>query len=289
MLRFFGQGSMVLIGTTAIGRFFNKNRGKALSISSIGLALAETSLPGLMILLIHLSDWRMTWLALGISSLILFIPISRFLAGDMGTENVSDSTSSKQANNFSRSLLLKGHKFYLLVIAFMFLPFFITGMFIHQSLLAKAQNWSLEWMAWSFTAYGIAKVITSFIGGSLIDRFSAKSVFIFFLTPLAVGLILMAISDHRIIAFIYMTLLGITASLGSLTGTAVWAELYGVKNLGTIKSMTTTFLVLATAAGPIAIGWSLESNFLVTLISSVMIIILITISNFFILNKTIHQ
>ncbi|MFB6305434.1 MAG: MFS transporter, partial [Flavobacteriales bacterium] len=37
-LRFTGQGMMILISSTTIGRYFLENRGKALSLSSFGLS-----------------------------------------------------------------------------------------------------------------------------------------------------------------------------------------------------------------------------------------------------------
>lgn len=77
------------------------------------------------------------------------------------------------------------------------------------------------------------------------------------------------------IAFVYMILLGMTSSLGSITGVAIWAELYGVKNLAAIKSMVTMIMVISTALGPIVIGWGLEKSLSATLYGSVVVIALV--------------
>jgi predicted MFS family arabinose efflux permease len=277
LLRFFGQGSMILIGSTAIARSFSKSRGKALSVSSLGLALAETITPLLFVLMINQNGWRSSWLITAGGTLLIFLPLTQWLITKSRRESdPDDSSTAQQPIDFTRSQVLKDWKFYLILPAFMFLPFFITGIFIHQNMLATAKGWSMEWMATCFIGYGLAKVIMSFVGGALVDRYSAKKVFSFYLFPLAIGLLLIFLSDHKIIAMFYMILVGITASLGSLTGVAVWAELYGVKNFGAIKSMVTMLMVISTALGPIVLGWGLGQSMSYTIIISVLTIVLVS-------------
>lgn len=199
---------------------------------------------------------------------VIFIPLVVILTKTPHQPDTEPSVANT-TKDFTRTQVLKDPRFYAILPAYLFLPFFITGIFIHQNLLAEAKNWSMELMATSFISYGISKVATSLVGGALIDRFSAKKVFGLYLLPLALGLGLILLIDHIYILFFYMALLGITASLGSLTGVAMWAELYGVKNLGAIKSMTTTFMVIGTAVGPIVIGAGLNTSFSVTLILSI--------------------
>ncbi|MEQ8238358.1 MAG: MFS transporter [Cyclobacteriaceae bacterium] len=270
LLRFFGQGSMILIGSTAIARFFSSNRGKALSVSSLGLAFAETLTPLLFVWLIAQYGWQTSWLFPIGAVLLVFIPVTQFLI--LRARKEPDSANEDFTNNdndFTVKQMFRDPRFYMILPAFAFLPFFITGIFIHQNMLASAKGWTMEWMAACFIGFGIAKVLTSFMGGWLVDKFSAKSVFSFYLIPMALGLLLLLFLDHRLVGVFYMILIGITASLGSLTGVAIWAELYGVKNLGAIKSMVTMMMVVATAIGPIVIGWGFEQSLNYTLMFSI--------------------
>ena len=41
-------------------------------------------------------------------------------------------------------------------------------------------------------------------------------------------------------------------------GGAVWAEIYGVENLGAIRSLATSFVVLSTALSPVVMGWMID-------------------------------
>lgn len=289
LLRFFGQGGMVLIASTAVGRFFGRDRGKALGMASLGLSVAESLLPAVLILTIGQVGWRMAWMILGACVLFVFLPFARVLLGKNFLEYQNPPGNFRASGDDNKRDSVRDPRFYLLLLAFMFLPFYITGTFIHQGLLAKSQGWTAEWIAFSFVAYGTSKIIASFIGGGLIDRFSARKVFVFFLLPLVLGLSLLLAGNHPVVALLYLALLGATTGLGLLAGTAIWAELYGIKNLGAIKSRVTTCMVVATAVGPLVIGRGFGISVQATLLLCVLVILLITMSNFFVLRPTFDK
>lgn len=285
-LRFFGQGMMVLIGSTSIARYFDLTRGKALSLSSLGLPIAESFMPVVIIYLIQGFGWPATWQILAIATLLVFVPTAIMLVKRNNpfqyvpeekkpAPGLADE-GRKVQQDVSRREVLRDWRFYMLLPGLIFLPFFITGMFIHQNLLADAKGWSMQWMASCFVGFGTARIITNFIAGSLIDRFSSRNVFIFYLLPIALGLGVLLLGQHHWLAMAYMILAGITASLSGLTSASLWAEIYGVRHLGAIKSMATTLMVLASALGPVAIGFGMERNPNTTLVISILSIALIT-------------
>jgi len=287
-LRFFGQGGMVLIGSTAVARYFDNVRGKALSMASTGLPIAEALMPVIIVASIHAWGLSATWMLLGLLVAVFFIPTTILLVDKYNpfqTVQPVNHTADTQVQSRSRRDVVRDWKFYMLLPAFVFLPFFITGVFIHQNLVAEVKGWSIEWMATSFIGFGIARIVTNYIAGSLIDRFSAKRVFIFYLIPLLFALVVIQMGNHPLLAVLYMTLLGITASLNSLTGTAIWAEIYGVQHLGAIKSMTTTFMIVASAIGPVVIGWAFGYDLFLALNISIGIAVLITLMSGFVLGR----
>lgn len=281
-LRLCGQGLMILIGGTAIARYFVLDRGKALSLSGLGISLAEASLPILITFLIGNYGWDGSWRILSIATLLIFIPLSIISVKKDHPFQYANTNAQYEENlvsNATRRDVLKDRYFYLILPVLLFLPFFITGMFIHQNLMAAAKGWGMEWMATCFVGFGIIRILTSIVAGPLVDRFSAKRVFVIYLLPLSVGLLFLLAGDHRLYAMLYMIFLGITASLSSLTSTALWAELYGVQHLGSIKSMITTMMVLSTAIGPVVIGSILEgsANLQLFLLFSIFVIVILTI------------
>ena len=74
LMRFSGQGLMSHTSTTAISRYFNLRRGKALSAIWFGLSSAEFILPVLIIFLLTILSWQSVWQLISIVS-IIFLPI----------------------------------------------------------------------------------------------------------------------------------------------------------------------------------------------------------------------
>ena len=74
LMRFSGQGLMSHTSATAITRFFEKSRGKALSTIWFGLSSAEFILPVLVTYLFVIYSWRTVWQGIAIL-VILFLPL----------------------------------------------------------------------------------------------------------------------------------------------------------------------------------------------------------------------
>lgn len=57
-IRLFGQGLMTHVSMTSMVRFFEKNRGKAISFAALGHPASEAIFPSLVVLLIASQGWR---------------------------------------------------------------------------------------------------------------------------------------------------------------------------------------------------------------------------------------
>ena len=78
LLRLSGQGLMSHTATTSISRYFNLNRGKALSATWLGLSAAEFILPITIVFFLSIYSWRSIWISIALL-IILFLPIISFL------------------------------------------------------------------------------------------------------------------------------------------------------------------------------------------------------------------
>ena len=78
LMRLAGQGLSSHTATTTISRFFEKNRGRALSTGWLGLSLAEFIMPVLIVFLLTFIEWRDIWVSISILVLII-LPISTFI------------------------------------------------------------------------------------------------------------------------------------------------------------------------------------------------------------------
>ncbi len=260
-LRLTGQGLLSLMATATMARLFDAQRGKALSIATMGFPLGETVFPALTVALIGAFGWRPTWALAGAVSLLVFYPLTRYLAGSRPRPTaITPSDKVKPDVSWSRRQVLSHWQFYTLVPTYVAPGFLATGLVLYQFALADEKGWSHPLMASSFISFGLSRLVFAFLIGPLIDRFGAQRLFSLQLAPLALGMVLMATNNHAITPFIYNGLIGISLGIGSSTSSALWAELYGTKHLGAIKSLLSTIGIFCTALSPIMVGSLLDQN-----------------------------
>ena len=290
LMRFSGQGMMSHTATTTISRYFTKSRGKALSTGWFGLSTAEFILPVLIIYLLTLYDWKVIWISISLI-IIFFLPLtSYFLIKNLkldSRESIDEKNSSNQnIKDWKRIEVIKDYRFYIICANMLAMPWIATGTFVYQSFILGSKNWGPYIIAQSFMVYSIMSVITLFISGFLIDKFTSRKILIYMNIPLLLSTIVIIYFNHPFTAFIFLGLIGISNGLANVLGSSTWAEIYGVKYIGSIKALTTALMVFATAFGTaffgvlIDKGYSIEQIALISAIYiSISIILLLLVKS----------
>ena len=141
------------------------------------------------------------------------------------------------------------------------MPWIATGTFVYQSFILTSKNWGPYIIAQSFMVYSILSVITLIISGILIDKFTSRKLIIFMNIPLLTSVFVIIYFNHPITAFVFLGLIGISNGLANVLGSSTWAEIYGVKYIGSIKALTTALMVFATAFGTALFGILIDKGF----------------------------
>ena len=110
-------------------------------------------------------------------------------------------------------------------------------------------------------AYSVLSVITLLGSGFLIDKFTSRKLLIFMNIPLLISMLVLFYLDISISAFIFLGLIGISNGLANVLGSSTWAEIYGVKYIGSIKALTTALMVFSTAFGTALFGLLIDKGF----------------------------
>ena len=265
LMRFSGQGLMSHTATTTISRFFTKSRGKALSISWFGLSTAEFILPVLIVYLLTLTAWQNIWLSISVL-ILFFLPFISFaLIKNLNfdsREDVNDQNFvEKEIKNWTRVEVLKDYRFYIVCLNMLAMPWIATGVFVYQSYITESKEWGEFVIAQSFMAYSVLSVITLLGSGFLIDKFTSRKLLIFMNIPLLISMLVLFYLDISISAFIFLGLIGISNGLANVLGSSTWAEIYGVKYIGSIKALTTALMVFSTAFGTALFGLLIDKGF----------------------------
>ena len=264
LMRFSGQGMMSHTATTTISRYFTKSRGKALSTSWFGLSTAEFILPVLIIYLLTVYDWRNIWIYISIL-IILLLPIASFiLLKNLNFESrEQDNRNSKKIiiKNWKRIEVLKDYRFYILCANMLAMPWIATGTFVYQSFILTSKGWGPYVIAQSFMVYSVLSVLTLFIAGFLIDKFTSRKILIYMNIPLLLSVFVIIYFNHPLTSFLFLGLIGVSNGLANVLGSSTWAEIYGVKHIGSIKALTTALMVFATAFGTALFGILIDKGF----------------------------
>ena len=264
LMRLAGQGLSSHTATTTISRFFEKNRGRALSTGWLGLSLAEFIMPVLIVFLLTFIEWRDIWVSISIL-VILVLPVATFLlVKDVKLDTREESKieeNNKEIKQWKRIEVLKDYRFYIICMTMLAMPWIATGSFVYQSFISSSKEWGPYVIAQSFMAYSILSVITLFISGFLIDKFSSRKLLIYMNIPLLFGTIVLYYFDASLSSFVFFGLVGVTNGLANVLGSSTWAEIYGVKYIGSIKALTTALMVFSTAFGTALFGFLIDIGF----------------------------
>ena len=266
LMRFSGQGMMSHTASTTISRYFTRTRGRALSISWFGLSSAEFIMPVLMVYLLTIIDWQNLWLIFSITVLII-LPIASFLLIknlNLDSREASDENIKEvEIKQWSRKEVIKDYRFYIISLNMLAMPWIFTGFAVFQSFVQTSKGWGPYVIAQSFMSYSILSVLTLFLSGFLIDKFTSRKLLIYMNIPLLFSVVVLYFFDTPITAFLFLGLVGISNGFANILGSSTWAELYGVKHLGSIKALTTALMVFATAFGTALFGLLIDLGFTV--------------------------
>jgi len=135
-------------------------------------------------------------------------------------------------------------------------------------------------------SYSVLTVITLIISGFLVDKFTSRRLLIYMNIPLLFSVLVIIYFNIPISAFVFLGLIGITNGLVNLLGSSIWAEIYGVNYLGSIKALTGSLMVFSTALATavfgvlIDLGYSIENiAFLCAIYTVISIFIVIIFQN----------
>ncbi len=253
LLRLCGQGLMTHMAFSSMARYFDSRRGRALGLAALGLPTAEALLPSSAVALMALLHWQQVWLAVAAALVLAGLPALLALLRGHGErrrriERLADEAPA--GSGWRRRDVLRDRRLWRYLPAAVAVPVAVTFLFFHQVHIAEVRGWPLTLMASSFTGFAAAHVTGLLLGGPWVDRISARRALPLALLPITGGLALAAVVAEAWVVPAYMALTGLSAGLSAPAINALWAELYGIHNLGGIRALAHAAMALATALSP---------------------------------------
>ncbi len=262
LMRFSGQGLMSHTSTTAISRFFEKTRGKALSTIWFGLSTAEFILPVLVTYLFVIYSWRTVWQGISILIIVLLPLIILYTIKSINLKSREENINLQKfkIKNWKRKEVIKDYRFYIVSLNMLAMPWIVTGIFVYQSFIAETKMWSTYAIPKAFMTYSITSIITLFSSGFLVDKFTSRKLIPLMNIPLLIAMFVIIIFSGELSVYFFLGLIGISNGFANVLGSSTWAEIYGVKYIGSIKALTTGLMVFSTAFGTALFGILIDNG-----------------------------
>jgi MFS family permease len=259
-LRLTGQGLLSHISHTVMARDVPDGRGKALGIAGLGYPLGEGVLPVGVVFLIAFAGWRMAWTIIAIAAAFILLPVVHALMGKQSGISLETSNRGDSSGDCADRPFARDSRFYLLMPAVLVLPFMVTALFLYQSTLAESRGWSAASVALAFIGYAIARAASSVAVGPIIDKYSGLALLPIYLLPITAAVLLLLVTTTPLTLFFYLFLIGLSTGSSGSVSTAVWAEVYGPRQVGSVRSIVSSVSIISTSASALLLGYILDAG-----------------------------
>ena len=262
-LRFTGQGMMTHLYATAMTRRYVAERGRALAVAALGHPVSEVAMPVLALALLALLDWRQVWQATGLLAWAVMVPAALFctrrLSGQDGG-GLEGAAAGRDGQHWTRREMLLHWRFWMLSGIIVAPAFCATGLLFHQIHFAETKDIPLAVWISGYAFYAVTNICGSFIGGALVDRYSAARVAPAVVANMALAPLMLYFAAPGFMVYAFFTVFGLTQGMVYTSASPLWAEIYGTRHLGGIKAIAQAMMVFASALSPVLLGLMIDAG-----------------------------
>lgn len=260
LLRFAGQGVLTMASRNVIMIWFDKNRGKVNSFSSVALSFGFSSSPLWLNALIEGYGWESTWRVLAVALVVfsgfiyVFYKISPEKHGLLPDGAKQTSTEDKEKKivpiQFTLPEAKKKRAFWMYGLTLAFNSFFITGLTFHVVSIFANQGFAKEDAIAIFLPGSVVAVTVSTLFNFLSDYLPLKLYLYLmllggFLASLGFLLLSTSVGVPMLIAGF-----GILGGFFAVLNAVAWPRFFGRQHLGSITGKVMSFLILGSALAP---------------------------------------
>jgi MFS family permease len=255
---------------STVARWFKGKRGMMTGIVSGGISFGTLVLPPLVTQLITVFDWRLTYVIIGVSVIIVSLLGVRFLKGspqEMGL-TVRDAPSTRPySTDLSRSFklneALRTRQFWMICFVYVFFGMMQLTVMVHIVPHAVGLNISSITAATILSVIGGISLSARIIIGAITDRIKVKTSMLICLGLLIGALIWLQLAHNLWQLYLFALVFGCGYGGLSCLQSLIAVELYGLLALGVITAIFSFSFDLGGAIGPILAGriYDLSSSY----------------------------
>ena len=241
------------LALTATGRWFHAERGSAVSLVVLGHQGGEGSIPLVFAMITLAYGLQVGWSVAAVALLFIGLPFAYWAYSQPREPHSPAARMDKPARHvrsWTRREVVRDPIFWVLLAGVLAPGFIGTTVFYHQDYMTTLNDWPPQLFATSLVLLSLTTVAFALLTGAIVDRFGTLSLLRYFLLPLSAACFALAYSGPALSLYIVMVFLGVSYGLSSTLFGSLWPDVYGTVYLGSIRSVTVSATVVATAAGP---------------------------------------
>jgi MFS family permease len=273
---FYVSAILMSIGTSFCGYFplsvaivhwFEKHRGRALSIMSMGLALGGLMGP-VMAWSMQQWGWRVTAAVSGTVALVVGLPLARMIRsrpedhGDYvdGVRPVEHApgvavVQAHGQKDFTLREALKTQAFWLLAIGHGLALLVVTAVNVHAiTHMKEGLGYSVATAGWVIMLMTFGQLVGVLMGAVIGDLFEKRKVAALCMLSHALGLLLLTYSIHMQGLIAFAIFHGFAWGLRGPFMLAIRADYFGRSSIGAIMGISAAIIAIGQMAGPMVAG-----------------------------------
>lgn len=265
LIRGLGQGSMGIIGSTAVAQWFGKRRGRMMGMATVAFAVGQAFYIPHLETLLENNDWRDVWRMLAVVVGLVMLPLVWLLLRNtpeefglkldgLKTSNNEDTELAIEEENWTLQEARRTPLFWIYLFAQMMPPLLATGLIIHSVSIFEELGYSRRVTADTYGMVGLVSAFFALSGGFIVDKIAPGKVIAWELFSLAMALGFSMIMTESWMLYLYAVTYGLAMGFSGVIAGTVWANIFGRTHQGSIRGFVTTAAVIGTSIGPILFG-----------------------------------
>lgn len=266
LLRFMGQGATMMSSANLVSQWFQAKRGFAMSLMGFGFAASMAIHPLLGEWLIGAFGWRMAWVALGLLTWLLMLPVLIFLVHDkpesLGLRidggRVEESDKDVVLTGLASDEARKELAFYLLCLVWFVIGGLVTVLHFFQVTVLSDQGLDSSSAARLFSVSALTAVLAMPFIGKLYDTVKTRFVIATAMFLIALALILITQVQGISSGIAYAVVFGLCNAFMLTMFGYIWPRYFGRAHLGSIQGQGQMLGVVGASIAPVPVGYAID-------------------------------